>query len=29
MNDLLYIILIVLLFLVSLGVVWIFQRLMR
>ena len=29
MNDLLYLTLIVLLFLVSLGVVWIFQRLMR
>jgi hypothetical protein len=29
MNDLLYLILIVLLFFVSLGVVWIFQRLMR
>jgi len=29
MNDLLYLTLIVLFFLVSLGVVWIFQRLMR
>jgi len=29
MNDLLYIALIVLFFLMSLGVVWIFQRLMR
>ena len=29
MNDLLYIALIVLFFFMSLGVVWIFQRLMR
>ena len=29
MNDLLYLTLIVLLFLVSLGVIWIFHRLMR
>ena len=29
MNDLLYLALIVLFFLMSLGMVWIFQRLMR